>query len=790
QPGIPVEDSDTANIECQTPDLRVAKECTNGEFADNGDFIYAVTVTNAGSAPLASCVVTDPTATCAVTSIASLPVGGAPVMFDCTSPNPTNTVTVECEIVGSFDPATQSPKKISADASAECEEECPPERKLAFEQFQAGDIVSNINTIGLGIGVTTNDPVNHPAMIFDTFNPTGGDLDLGTPNSDFGGPGIGNGGKFGEPGQNSLPLGKVLIISEDNDPSDPDDNAGGGTIIFTFDRPVPLEMVGILDIDVGEGGTVTAFDAEVGGAMIGAIASMQPLGNNSYQDVPFVRSGVRRLEVEFQSSGAVSSIVFCPEFCVEEAINDERVRVQAAGHAFWLPGIALPGPQDGFIFEPAGDFVPFDDGTALLTGRIEDVNDSSRAFQVVVQLFGRTDIAPPGSPKRELIPEAYADFNFPTGPAGPVDTSTFFYYTGFTGTLTGTEAFQGAVIEITPTGPAFQVGKGANNKNTNFGASAWFTWIVSIQPDDQSIVLPEGQGDINVDIPCECFDIECVPMEYVDDFESGTYTGGTGMWVGPWIENDPTGGDQSATQGNVQVAGGDLRLDNKDYPNPDPAWYPSAWRTADLTGKLSAWLKFDWHLGWEVDPSDSVVVEISTDGVNFTVLDTITGYTGMASGWETIDISAYISPHTTVRFRIEAYYGGWEEFFFVDFIRIEGLCEPRGGEDGCTPGYWKQPHHFDSWTTYSPTDDYPTTFGVNATCAGSLLDALEIGGGGEAALCRHATAALLNTANPSVNYFTDANGVIQAVQDAYATGDFETAKNLLDFENNRGCPLN
>ena len=31
--------------------------------------------------------------------------------------------------------------------------------------------------------------------------------------------------------------------------------------------------------------------------------------------------------------------------------------------------------------------------------------------------------------------------------------------------------------------------------------------------------------------------------------------------------------------------------------------------------------------------------------------------------------------------------------------------------------------------------------------------------------------------------------VIAIVQEAYATGDFETAKDLLESENERGCPL-
>jgi hypothetical protein len=28
--------------------------------------------------------------------------------------------------------------------------------------------------------------------------------------------------------------------------------------------------------------------------------------------------------------------------------------------------------------------------------------------------------------------------------------------------------------------------------------------------------------------------------------------------------------------------------------------------------------------------------------------------------------------------------------------------EPPPGNQGCTPGYWKQPHHLDSWVGYTP----------------------------------------------------------------------------------------
>ena len=70
-----------------------------------------------------------------------------------------------------------------------------------------------------------------------------------------------------------------------------------------------------------------------------------------------------------------------------------------------------------------------------------------------------------------------------------------------------------------------------------------------------------------------------------------------------------------------------------------------------------------------------------------------------------------------------------------------------------------------------------------------MLNALGLGGGGAKALARHATAALLNASNPTVGYpYTEAQ-VKQVVQAAYASGDFETGKNLLAGANEAGCQL-
>ncbi len=114
---------------------------------------------------------------------------------------------------------------------------------------------------------------------------------------------------------------------------------------------------------------------------------------------------------------------------------------------------------------------------------------------------------------------------------------------------------------------------------------------------------------------------------------------------------------------------------------------------------------------------------------------------------------------------------------------------PPGGGEGCTPGYWKQAHHFDSWLGYTPGDSFDATFGV-ASSFDTLLDGLKAKGGQENALARHAVAALLNSATGGVDYEYSTAEVIAIVQDAYASGDYETAKDLLAAENEMGCPLN
>ena len=91
---------------------------------------------------------------------------------------------------------------------------------------------------------------------------------------------------------------------------------------------------------------------------------------------------------------------------------------------------------------------------------------------------------------------------------------------------------------------------------------------------------------------------------------------------------------------------------------------------------------------------------------------------------------------------------------------------------GLTPGYWKQEHHFDDWgpTGYGPNDNFDDVFSAFVLAHGvpyysdianginpdlTLLEALQLRGGKEKAMLRHAVAALLNCTHPSIQMVSE-----------------------------------
>lgn len=121
---------------------------------------------------------------------------------------------------------------------------------------------------------------------------------------------------------------------------------------------------------------------------------------------------------------------------------------------------------------------------------------------------------------------------------------------------------------------------------------------------------------------------------------------------------------------------------------------------------------------------------------------------------------------------------------------FEVACVPPPRVTGCTPGYWKQDQHFDSWVGYAPDDSFEAVFGRDVPGTPSLLDALKLGGGGLKALMRHATAALLNASNPKVTFPYSVGDVIALFQKAFDSGNYEATKDTFEGLNQTGCPLN
>ena len=148
------------------------------------------------------------------------------------------------------------------------------------------------------------------------------DPDLGSPNQTCpgGGPGVGEGGEVGEPGENCMNLGNVLILpTTDDDDNDgfidglPNDDAAGGLGIFIFSAPVTIDYLDLLDIENPESAVIRAYSTTAGSPSDLLLeVPAAPLGNNSYQRFDLAVEDVLRLEVEYQASGALAALAYTP----------------------------------------------------------------------------------------------------------------------------------------------------------------------------------------------------------------------------------------------------------------------------------------------------------------------------------------------------------------------------------------------------------------------------------------------------------------------------------------------
>lgn len=171
---------------------------------------------------------------------------------------------------------------------------------------------------------------------------------------------------------------------------------------------------------------------------------------------------------------------------------------------------------------------------------------------------------------------------------------------------------------------------------------------------------PAGHTDHRTD----AFDLFSLLGDNRDLFTTAAYTNsdGTVSWSAyAWAETDAGGG--GATGGEIRITGGELRINGDTGGTGN---YIQR-RLAPPTGPSAARLRFNYRTA-AVEAADSITLQISVNGGAYA---TVATYTGAVSGLADIDISAYLSANTVLRFRVNAGYAEADDFFYIDNLDID-----------------------------------------------------------------------------------------------------------------------
>jgi hypothetical protein len=155
-------------------------------------------------------------------------------------------------------------------------------------------------------------------LIFDSRNTTGGDTDLGTPNQSFGGPGVGRGGEVGQPYENPVALGNVLIVAEDLN-GVLDDSADRDAFLeldfsLVGDGEVTVLGLTVMDIEKKQSPKAALAFFNAFGGMV-AEFGLPPTGNNGVAVMDFGGvpvPDVQRIRVALNGSAAIDNVIFNP----------------------------------------------------------------------------------------------------------------------------------------------------------------------------------------------------------------------------------------------------------------------------------------------------------------------------------------------------------------------------------------------------------------------------------------------------------------------------------------------
>eukprot|EP00549_Striatella_unipunctata_P022566 CAMPEP_0118700996 /NCGR_PEP_ID=MMETSP0800-20121206/16954_1 /TAXON_ID=210618 ORGANISM="Striatella unipunctata, Strain CCMP2910" /NCGR_SAMPLE_ID=MMETSP0800 /ASSEMBLY_ACC=CAM_ASM_000638 /LENGTH=568 /DNA_ID=CAMNT_0006601765 /DNA_START=65 /DNA_END=1771 /DNA_ORIENTATION=- len=168
-------------------------------------------------------------------------------------------------------------------------------RTIDFDDLKAGEMVHKQYDGVIFRGKERTRPGN-AAMVFDTHTPTGGDKDL----------------KF-------VNRANVLILSEDGNKDNPNDSAKGGVITITFNSPVQMESMIVMDME--KRGQVRFFDGV--NKQLG-VFNIPTTGNNGQTELLFDKSqDVRKMTVWLSGSGAIDDITYRLPECDDDSEEEE-----------------------------------------------------------------------------------------------------------------------------------------------------------------------------------------------------------------------------------------------------------------------------------------------------------------------------------------------------------------------------------------------------------------------------------------------------------------------------------
>ena len=215
------------------------------------------------------------------------------------------------------------------------------------------------------------------------------------------------------------------------------------------------------------------------------------------EDIP----AVFVVDAEDACSGLDSVAVFTSVtgYPVEECITSTSYGL-GDDWAVWLPVLETSGVSLTDDFVPSGElsYTKYNDGTAHVSGMVVNNMNISQGFIVDFWFENTVD----WETWSTGLGRSYKDDAGFAAAGGDLWTTWDYMemVNGFS-TLTGFGDFEGSVLSLNhmPSNYyfGFQCGEAANNKNSNFGMSGWFTYTGIINGE-----VVSGHGDINVDKEC------------------------------------------------------------------------------------------------------------------------------------------------------------------------------------------------------------------------------------------------------------------------------------------------